>query len=161
MHRAGDEAKLGVASARFLRHLVCMKSRFLAGWILLVAALLAAGCGGAPVGSLHSAAERGDVKMVQRHIKHGTDLNAKNHAGWTALHLAAKNGHVEVVKALLEAGADPSIQGPQGETALTLAQQHGHQAVAQLLAPKAAKPAPGRQLIDGGLGVSEVLDSSF
>lgn len=121
-----------------------MKSRFLGIGIVLGVLWLAVGCGGGPVGPLHSAVERGDLTMVQRYIKHGTHLNAKNHAGWTALHLAAREGRADIVNVLLEAGADPAIPGPNGETALSLARAGGHQAVLQLLAPKAPNQAPGR-----------------
>lgn len=132
---------------------------------LLATSLMAflIGCGpGTPRGSLHSAAERGDLKTVQQHIAYGTDVNAKNSDGWTPLHLAAKKGDLPVVQELLKAGADVSRKGPLGETPLLLAQRGGHTTVVQALQPQAAaggQGGGGRQLIDGGLGVSEVLDA--
>lgn len=125
---------------------------------------LAVGCGpGTPRGSLHSAVERGDLKTVQQHIAYGTDVNAPNSEGWTPLHLAAKKGDLPITQALLKAGADVTRQGPLGETALMLAQRGGHTTVVQALQPQTASGGQGggggRQLIDGGVGVSEVLDS--
>lgn len=41
------------------------------------------------------AAHNGDVEVLARLIKDGTDVNAVNDAkGWTALMFAAENGHV-------------------------------------------------------------------
>lgn len=140
--------------------------KFMTFSLLLAGSLTAlmVGCGpGTPRGSLHSAVERGDLKTVEQHIAYGTDVNAKNSEGWTPLHLAAKKGDLPVVQALLKAGADVSREGPLGETAVLLAQRGGHNTVVQALQPQTASGGQdgggGRQLIDGGVGVSEVLDA--
>jgi ankyrin repeat protein len=137
-------------------------SFLLATWLMT----LVVGCGpGTPRGSIHSAVERGDLKTVQQHIAYGTDVNARNSDGWTPLLLAAKKGDLPIVQELLKAGADVKREGPLGETAVTLAQRGGHNNVVQALQPQAAGGGQGegggggRQLIDGGTGVSEVLDA--
>jgi len=110
----------------------------------------------APSTPLHSAVEKGDLRIVQQHIAAGTDLDAKNPSGWTALHLAAMNGNLPIVEALIAAGAKDSVTGPQGQTPLDVAREKGQTAVAEYL--QARNENRGRQLIDGGAGVSEVLD---
>ena len=94
---------------------------------------------------------------MQQHIAAGTDLNAKNSAGWTALHLAAMNGKLPIVEALLAGGADDSVTGPQGKTALDVAREKRQTAVADYLQSRSENR--GRRLIDGGTGVSDVLDA--
>jgi ankyrin repeat protein len=101
--------------------------------------------------------QKGDLKAIQQHIAAGSDLNAKDRTGWTALHLAAMKGDLVMVKTLTEAGADRSIKGLGARTALDLARERSKPAVVQYLEAHAAKP--GRGLVDGGLGVSGVLDS--
>jgi ankyrin repeat protein len=125
------------------------------------------GCGPkAPKTTLHQAAESGNLWAVQKHITAKTDLNKKNTAGWTALHLAVMKGDLEIVKALCEAGADITIKGNNDKTPFDLAREGRQTAIAKFLqehAPGQAGSgnAPGRRLIDGGLGVGEVLDSGL
>ncbi len=116
------------------------------------------GCGtSVPSTPIHQAAKDGKLDIVERHIKAGTDVNSKDSQGWTPLHLAAMNGHVEVVKALIGAGADLNARGQRGQTPIIVAQDRRQAAVVEIL-DKAGK-AGERPLIDGGLGVSGVLDS--
>jgi len=110
----------------------------------------------APSISLDSAVEKGDLQSVEQHIAAGTDLNEKNSSGWTALHLAAMNGNVPIVQALIAGGADDSVTGPDGKTPLEVALQKRQTGVVEYL--QSRKENPGRQLIDGGTGVSEALD---
>lgn len=116
------------------------------------------GCGpGKPTTTLHQAVQKGDLKTVQQHIAARSDLNVKDKYGWAPLHFAAMKGELAIVKALTAGGADVTRTGPGGKTALDMAREKGQVAVAQYL--QAVKPAggQGRGLIDGGLGVSEVL----
>lgn len=139
-----------------------------AGTILFacVVGLLGAGCGlSAPSTPLHSAVEDGDYPAVRRHIAARSDLNAKDSSGWTPLHRAAMRGDLPMVQLLADAGADPKRTGPQGKTILAVAREQGHTSVVEYLEARLAQktePAGGqprgRALIDGGVGVSEVLD---
>jgi len=138
-----------------------MKSRVLSLLWAGLACLLSTGCGpSAPSTPLHAAVEDGNYPAVRRHIAAGTDLNGKNSSGWTALHLAAMKGDVPMVKLLTEAGADVKRTGAQGKTAAEVAREKGQTSVLEYLQVRIeSKPEPrGRALIDGGVGVSEVLD---
>ena len=124
----------------------------------LLIPLLMVGCGPEkPKVSLHQAVQKGDVKLVQQHVAARSDLNVKDKNGWAPLHFAAMKGQLAIVKALTAGGADVNATGPGGRTPLDMAREKGQVAVAQYL--QAVKPAQGqgRGLVDGGLGVSEVL----
>lgn len=134
---------------------------------LLVPCLLAIGCGpSAPTKPLHTAVQEGDYAAVRHHLAARSDLNAKDKAGWTALHLAARQGDAPMVQLLTTAGADPARTGPGGKTPLDVAREKGQTSIVQFLqASLAAAPEevtrekPQRRLMDGGLGVSDVLDA--
>ena len=76
-----------------------------------------------------------------------------------------------MVQLLADAGADAARTGPQGKTPVDVAREKGQTSIVQFLELKlkaeAAQTAPasagrekgGRRLIDGGLGVSDVLDA--
>jgi len=134
------------------------------GWVMaggwMVAVLCGLGCGPEkPKTTLHQAVQKGDVKTVQQHVAARTDLNIKDTHGWTPLHFAAMKGNLGIVKVLVAGGADTAAAGPGGRTPLDMAREKGQVAVAQYL--QTVKPAgrggQGRGLVDGGLGVSEVL----
>ena len=119
--------------------------------------LFVTACGTRPPSiSLYAAVEKSDLQAVQQHIAAGTDLDGKNSSGWTALHLAAMYGNLAMVKALIAGGADDSVTGQNGNTPLEVALEKGHTAVAEYL--QSRNENRGRQLIDGGTGVSEALD---
>ena len=71
--------------------------------------------------SLFSAAQSGDVALIQTLLEAGADHAALDESGETALMHAAHAGHLEAVKALLAAGAAPDFKSEQGWTALTKA----------------------------------------
>ena len=71
--------------------------------------------------SLFSAAQSGDVALIQTLLEAGADHAALDEAGETALMHAAHAGHLEAVKVLLAAGAAPDFKSEQGWTALTKA----------------------------------------
>ena len=79
------------------------------------------------------AAERGNVREVERLIKGGVDLNIRGIWGWTALIWASLNNHVEVVKLLIEAGANLNIRDNGGKTALIWASYQNHIEVVKIL----------------------------
>jgi ankyrin repeat protein len=112
---------------------------------------------GAPSITLHQAVEQGNLKAVQQHIAAKTDLNKTDTAGWTPLHLAAMKGNLAMVQALTAAGADVKRKGNGGKTPLDFAREKGQTAIVQFLQKPTEKR--GRGLADGGVGVSDVLDS--
>jgi len=83
--------------------------------------------------SFINAADRGDVKAVNRFILKGVNLNYRDANGATALFYAANNAHMEVIKTLLYYGADPNIGTFEGFTPLMNAALQGEFDVAQLL----------------------------
>lgn len=135
-----------------------MKSTPLQAAMLVIVCLLVSSCGtSAPSMSLHSAVEQGNLQAVQQHIAAKTDLDAKDESGWTALHLAAMKGDLAIVQALVAGGADASVTGPQGKTPMDVAREKGQGDVVDYL--QAQSEGGGRRLIDGGTGVSDVLDA--
>ncbi|MGE3312132.1 MAG: ankyrin repeat domain-containing protein [Limisphaerales bacterium] len=131
------------------------------GLVGLVVLMSFSGCGpGKPATSLHQAVQKGDLKAVQQHIAARSDLNVKDKYGWAPLHFAAMKGQLPIVKALTAGGADVNRTGPGGKTPLDMAREKGQVAVAQYLQNvRPASGGGGRGLVDGGLGVSSVLDS--
>jgi hypothetical protein len=111
----------------------------------------------APSISLHQAVEQGNLKAVQQHIAAKTDLNKADLNGWTALHLAAMKRNLAIVQALTAGGADVNRKGQAGKTALDVAREKGQMAVVAFLQQR--NQTGGRGLIDGGVGVSGVLDN--
>src|SRR5262245_2067954 len=80
------------------------------------------------------AVTNGDVEAVQRLLRSGANVNARDRHGQTALMLAAHHGHHEVVDLLVGAGADLNVTAGYSLTALMLAIVAGHAAIAQRLA---------------------------
>ncbi|MCX8108696.1 MAG: ankyrin repeat domain-containing protein, partial [Verrucomicrobiae bacterium] len=137
-------------------------------WVTaVILAIASAGCWSKrPSVSLHAAVNEGNYGAVRQQIARRSDLNAKDGSGYTALHIAARKGDLPMVRLLVEAGADPAIMGPNDETPLDVARQNGHDTIVQYLQTKlegdrtkARTEKRGRKLIDGGTGVSDVLDS--
>ena len=64
--------------------------------------------------NLFNAQTKLDVEKV---IKEGADVNAKNDNGNTALHIAAFKGNTDTVEALLAKGADVNAKNNNGYTA--------------------------------------------
>ena len=123
-----------------------------------ISCLFWTGCGQTPpLITIHQAVEQGNLKAIQQHIAAKTDLNKPDTAGWTPLHLAAMKGNLAIVQGLSAAGADAKRKGKAGKTALDVARDKGQTAIVQYLQKRSEKR--GRGLIDGGLGVSEVLDN--
>jgi ankyrin repeat protein len=126
--------------------------------LCLISCLCWMGCGPAtPSITLHQAVEQGNLKVVQQHIAAKTDLNKTDTAGWTPLHLAAMKGDLAIVQALSAAGADVKRKGKAGKTPLDVAREKGQTVIVQFLQQRNQKR--GRALVDGGVGVSEVLDN--
>lgn len=82
-----------------------------------------------------TAAESGDLNLVEYHMKTGVDPNYQHpELLTTPLIESALAGHFEVVKYLLENGAKPEIKGAfDGLTALDVARIRKHKAIVYLL----------------------------
>jgi hypothetical protein len=113
--------------------------------LVLALGLALAGCGGDKgdiQGDIHAAAYAGDLPKV------------------TPLHLAAFQGntrHIAMAKWLLANGANAGARDFEGKTPLDVASERGYTEIADVI--RAGRTGGGdRQLIDGGVGVSEVLD---
>ncbi|GAA6011239.1 hypothetical protein JCM11491_006770 [Sporobolomyces phaffii] len=107
--------------------------------------------------SLHSAAAKGNVGLVQYALSHGQPVNSVLN-GVLPLHAAASSGNETVVKMLIEAGADVNsprlprrytnersrtsglAAGTQGSTPLHFAAANGHVSIIKLLLSYGANP---------------------
>src|SRR5262249_54332448 len=59
---------------------------------------------------LHKAAEMGDVKLIQRLLDLGANVNALERKEYSPLHWACWNNHVEAAKLLIERGAKTTFR---------------------------------------------------
>ena len=127
--------------------------------LLLVIGLAFAGCGGEK-SDIHVAAYAGDLPKVKQLVAGGVDINKRDKKKLTPLHLAAFQGnvrHIAMAKWLLANGADARARNFEGKTPLDVASERGHTEIADVI--RAGRTGGGdRQLIDGGVGVSEVLN---
>jgi ankyrin repeat protein len=94
------------------------------------------------MGSLISAAKRGDLIALKEAILSGTDLNSTDSQGWTALFHAAHRGDLEAVRLLIEAGADVNHGKENGFTALFSAVMSGHVETVRALLAAGAEVVP-------------------
>lgn len=125
-----------------------------------------AGCGGAK-GNIHKAAVSADLAQVKRLVAGGVDINQQDKKKLTALHIAAYHGqsdHIRLAKWMLENGADTSLKDFQGNTPYDVAEDRGNSEIAKIIDSAETSEGSGgksggrRQLMDGGTGVSEVID---
>ncbi len=124
------------------------------------ASFLMGGCSGDAGGNIHTAAIAGDLAKVKRLVAGGVDINKRGKKKVTPLHLAASQGnkrHIALAKWLLANGADMSARDYEGKTPLEVANARGNTEIADVIRG-GRTGGGGRQLIDGGVGVSEVLD---
>jgi ankyrin repeat protein len=127
--------------------------------LVLALGLALAGCGGEK-GDIHAAAYAGDLPKVKQLVAGGVDINKRDKKKVTPLHLAAFQGntrHIAMAKWLLANGANAGARDFEGKTPLDVASERGYTEIADVI--RAGRTGGGdRQLIDGGVGVSEVLD---
>jgi ankyrin len=71
------------------------------------------------------AANRGELTIVENMIKHGVNLDAQRHDGWTAMHFAAREGNTDIARALKNAGASTTIKDRRGRSPLYVAKSRG------------------------------------
>jgi ankyrin repeat protein len=74
-----------------------------------------------PRNALHTAAENGNLKEVQRLVKSGTAIDYGDSCGRTALWVAASRGHTSIIRLLLESGSCTNIPDCQGVTPVHVA----------------------------------------
>ncbi len=128
--------------------------------LVLALGLALAGCGGGAGGDIHAASFAGDLARVKQLVAGGVDINKRGKGEATPLHLAASQGnkrHIALAKWLLANGADTSARDYKGKTPLEVANARGNTEIADVIRG-GRTGGGGRQLIDGGVGFSEVLD---
>jgi len=87
-----------------------------------------------PKESLHVAAIKGDLEVIQQHVDAGSDLNQKEPSmGSSPMITAVTFGKTEVVKALIDAGADVNFTNIEGSTALHVAAFFCHTDIVEML----------------------------
>lgn len=66
-----------------------------------------------------SAAQHGEIDRIERLLRKGVPVDARDNSGYTALHYAARNGHLPVCKLLVRNRADVNaVTKAGGATAL-------------------------------------------
>jgi len=135
--------------------------------IAAITVLMIIGCSGSK-GSIHQAAIKADLAMMKRLVANGLDINHQDKKNVTGLHLTAHYGqtsHIRVAKWMLANGADPFLKDYKGKTPLEVAESRGNKEIAKIIKEAAGnsgagrnQPNGGRKLIDGGTGVSEVIN---
>ena len=85
--------------------------------------------------ALLAAAEAGRTADVERLIRAGADLEARDAQGRTALLLAVAGNHVAAAKALLAAGASPNTQAANRDTPWLLAGASGRTDILAAMLP--------------------------
>ena len=99
-----------------------------------------------PYGTALLAATAGNrLKVVQRLLKEGANVNAGTWFDDSPLHVAAEQGFTEILETLLTAEAEVDCYSDNGLTALCLAATHGYEEVAELLLRAGANPQLERQ----------------
>lgn len=84
--------------------------------------------------TLHDAASRGDVALVQSLLdSHSHGVDGLDASGASALLVAAREGHFAVVELLVAQGANVSLKNQNQSSALQFASLHGYAAVATFL----------------------------
>ena len=87
---------------------------------------------------LVEAVQKGDQHELERLLKNGADVNARDHNRNTPLASAALVGDVEAVRMLLNYGADVNARGPFGSPPLILASMGGNPEIVRMLLDKGA-----------------------
>lgn len=89
---------------------------------------------------LHTAALRGQLKIVEILLSKGADVNAHDSAGRTPLHCAIEGAHMETVKLIVDRGADVTRGDRTGLSPLHMAVEKGLEDAVVLLIERGADP---------------------
>lgn len=84
-------------------------------------------------GPLHDAVAQYDIGNLEKVLRQGTDIDAKDDHGRTALHIAATKGYPRITSRLTAMGADVDARDKDGVTPLLRASDAGHLAVVRAL----------------------------
>jgi ankyrin repeat protein len=76
---------------------------------------------------------KGNLNGVKECIENGTDVNCKDHYGWTPLIVSSRYGHLEIVKVLIENGADVNCKNNKGWTSLMFSSYKGYLKIVKTL----------------------------
>jgi ankyrin repeat protein len=90
---------------------------------------------------LHTAASRGNPKILELLLEHGADVCSEDDACHTCLHIVAANGNKDCMSLILDHGGDEVMEcqdSPEKNTPLHLAACNGHLACVRLLLETAA-----------------------
>lgn len=103
--------------------------------------------GASPAGDppLSLAVRLGWMRMLERLIDAGVDLDARDGHGMTALHLCAALAREPALKRLVKSGASPDVRAADGQTPLGVALSGGRRDLADWLDWR-GWPLPGRAL---------------
>jgi uncharacterized protein len=82
---------------------------------------------------LHAGAAGRNFEVMKLLVDSGSNVNARQHGGWTALHAASQNGDLSIAELLLSHGADPKARAENNQGPMDLALTRGQQAIVDLL----------------------------
>ncbi|XP_017544099.1 CARD- and ANK-containing Inflammasome Adaptor Protein [Pygocentrus nattereri] len=88
---------------------------------------------------LHTAAQHGQVQVINFLLRHGAKLDQRDHQGRTALHRAAEAGHTAAAVTLVRAGEDIHAKDKASKTPQHLAAQNGHEDTVRALVEEEAR----------------------
>ena len=83
--------------------------------------------------ALHAGAAGRNFDVMKLLVDFGSNVNARQHGGWTALHAASQNGDISIAELLLINGADPKARAENNQGPMDLALTRGQQAIVDLL----------------------------
>ena len=78
---------------------------------------------------------------IERMIKDGADVNARNDKGYTSFMMASCYGYERCARTLISLGANPDLQDKHGNTALILAAYAGMTSSVSLILELGADPS--------------------
>ena len=104
--------------------------------ITAIAAVALVGCGSS---NLWQDSSKGDFPAVQKSIKSGADLNARDALGRTPLYYAVSNEHLKVVELLVKNGANVNAKHKANKISLHLAAELGNQKMIRSLLKAGSK----------------------
>ncbi|KAG8186862.1 hypothetical protein JTE90_024106 [Oedothorax gibbosus] len=83
--------------------------------------------------SLFFALKNGNLEDLNKCIREGADVQARNKHLWTSLHFAAQGGNIQIGSFLVEQNLDVKATNKNGQTPIHIASAFGHKDMVQLL----------------------------